>query len=130
MKITTVRIKSVNVLSFALMQAAILFIAALVIIMPFTLILNSLISFTRSGVETMLKPQSPFFESQASNQENQLNMLTILFIPFIYAILGFISGLIFGVIYNLSAKIFRGIKVDLEQVETEVDRPLGTEPTQ
>ena len=43
-----------------------------------------------------------------------LGYLSILVFPIIYAIVGFIGGIIFAAIYNLVAKWVGGIEVDLE----------------
>lgn len=40
-----------------------------------------------------------------------LNIVTLIFIPIIFAALGLVLGAVFGLLYNLSAKIGKGIKI-------------------
>ncbi|MGB9749131.1 MAG: hypothetical protein ACP5OZ_01120 [Candidatus Woesearchaeota archaeon] len=113
--------------SLAKIYAAISFGSVLILLIPY-LISASLISSTEKGVDSFLEVQG------MSHDQKPLNTATILltFIFYLIAspIAGFIIGLIQGVLYNLFSNLIGGLKLDLEQVETEVDRPLGTEPTQ
>ena len=46
-----------------------------------------------------------------------LGVIGIISMPIFYAAIGFISGIIFGLFYNLIVNYFGGIEIDIEQTE-------------
>jgi len=52
-----------------------------------------------------------------------IGVVMMIGIPIFYAILGFIGGLISGVVYNLAAGIVGGIKLDLEATAVQYAPP-------
>lgn len=54
------------------------------------------------------------FGAEAAGMMGGLGLLSIMVFPILYAIMGFISGLIGAFIYNIVAGYVGGVKVDLE----------------
>jgi len=50
-------------------------------------------------------------------QGQSLGLLLMVFMPVIYAIVGFIGGIIMGALYNIVSKWLGGIEVEVEEIE-------------
>ncbi len=101
---TKVKLRTINVLSLGIISAIINAVIGLI-----TGIISSLIfaSIPISAETELLVPGLSTIIS--------LGYLLIIIIPAISAVLGFISGIIGALIYNLSAKITGGLKMQYEE---------------
>lgn len=50
-------------------------------------------------------------------QGQVIGLLLVIIAPIIYAVVGFVGGLIMGAIYNLVSKWIGGIEVEIEEIE-------------
>jgi len=91
-------LKKINALSLAKIYGA---------IMAFTgLIFGVLLAIINLSLPQTAQPMM-FYSS--------FGLLSVIFLPIFYGIIGFIAGLVTGIIYNLVSKYVGGLELDLEK---------------
>lgn len=97
------KLNKVGVLKFGLFSAIYSFVSGLltgILLQVFSSNIDSLINFIVSTPTTL-----------------NFGWISILVLPLLYAIFGFVGGMIVALIFNLILKIIKGFDVDLEEVE-------------
>ena len=105
-------VKSVGVLSIAKMMGLVQGCLGL-IFAPFFLLMGLLGSIAG-------QQKSPF--------AGMFGVVFALFMPFLYAIIGFISGAIGGLLYNLFAKLVGGFELEMELQPPTLSAPYPIVP--
>jgi hypothetical protein len=106
------RIRKLGVISVAKIYAVMMFIISLLIAIPYGLfvIVLSLIGGVGAGSEDTMGGLV------VGGGGVVVGILLMIGIPIFYAAIGFISGIIGALIYNLLAGIVGGIEIDVENV--------------
>jgi hypothetical protein len=105
-------IKRFGVFSVAKMQSLVMFVIGLVIG-----VIYGLIFMVFGAAITAMAPNS---ESQTAGGISTIviGLVLMIGIPITYAIMGFIIGCIWALVYNMAAGVVGGIKFELESVNT------------
>lgn len=90
-------LKKIDIMSLAKIQAFIGFVLGL--------LLGLLMQFTS---------RMPMVQQQAGMMQGPFGMSAIIWLPIGYAVSGFLMGLVVGLLYNLFASKFGGIKLELK----------------
>lgn len=104
-EITKIKFRRVNVISFALFQAIFSVILGIVFGI-FYLIIDAI-----SAPVIINGSSTPGVLSLLSHGI----VISFILIPILFAIIGFITGIIVALVINLSLKIIGGLKMDLEE---------------
>ncbi|WFN34351.1 hypothetical protein L1S32_10980 [Methanogenium sp. S4BF] len=68
---------------------------------------------------------APFYSLPVGEMTLVWAIVAILILTVVYAIIGFITGAIIAVIYNLAAGIFGGVEIDMADSITLPEKPDG-----
>lgn len=109
-EITKIKFRRVNVISFALFQA--IFSVFLGIVSGIILtIIQAAIRRSMGGLATISSSSTPGVLSLFGSGA----VTSFVLIPILFAIIGFLTGIIVALVFNLSLKIIGGLKMDLEE---------------
>lgn len=103
------RINKLGIISVAKMYAAMAFVISLLIAIPYGLFVIIISLVGASGAEG----EAAF---ALGGGGAIVGLLVMIVLPLIYALMGFIGGLIAALIYNIFAGLVGGIEIEVENV--------------
>ncbi len=106
------RIKKLGILSVAKIQAVMMLVLSLLIAIPYGLIIIviSLIGGVGAG------SQDGMSGLMVGGGGVVMGIIVMIAIPILYAIMGFIAGVISALVYNIFAGLVGGVEIEVENV--------------